>query len=83
MSDAQPRLRPHDPDLLLGLLGSVEIPVALFLEQRCSPEDFSSMYSTTSLSEHVSLQWKRRTFHLEHSSKNSQLSLEYLIQFDE
>lgn len=71
--------------VLLGLLGSVEIPLT-FLTERCvGQEDCSSMYSlaTSNFSEMSSLNWKTRTCYLQHSSNNSQISLKYLVCLNE
>ena len=67
--------------LFLGLLGSIAIPMSLLVDCRSQADDSSSMYSlaTSQFSDGSSMNWKRRSFYLQHSSKNSQLSLKYLF----
>ena len=65
--------------VILGLLGSVEIPLGSLIEG----EDASSIhsFSTSHFSELSMKNWKRRTFSLQHSSSNSQVTLKYHLHF--
>jgi hypothetical protein len=67
--------------IILGLLGSVEIPLSLLVERRVQQEDSFSIYSlaTSNLSEMSSL----RTFDLQHSSNTSQISIKYFVYLNE
>jgi len=71
--------------ILSGLLGSVEIPVNSLIERNNEQEDSLSIYSfaTSHFSDMSIINWKRRTFSLQHSSTNSQLSLKYYIHFND
>jgi hypothetical protein len=70
---------------VLGLLGSVEIPLTLLTERRIPQEDASSIYSiaTSHLSEMSLFNWKIRTFYLQHSSNNSQITIKYHVYLNE
>ncbi|CAF4860899.1 unnamed protein product, partial [Rotaria sp. Silwood1] len=67
------------------LLGSIEIPLRLLIKQGIQQEDSSSIYSLekNKISEMSSSNWKMRTFYLEHSSNNSQLSIKYIVYLNE
>ncbi|CAF4569669.1 unnamed protein product [Rotaria sp. Silwood1] len=67
------------------LLGSIEIPLRLLIKQGIQQEDSSSIYSLekNKMSEMSSSNWKMRTFYLEHSSNNSQLSIKYIVYLNE
>ncbi|CAF0851377.1 unnamed protein product [Rotaria sordida] len=67
------------------LLGSIEIPLRLLINQGIQQEDSSSIYSlrTNYFSEMSSLNSKMRTFYLEHSSNNSQISIKYIVYLNE
>lgn len=70
---------------ILGLLGSIEIPLRLLIKRRIEKEDSLSIYSLDSnhLIETSLSTCKTRTFYLENSSKNSQISLKYIIYLNE
>ncbi|CAF1424178.1 unnamed protein product [Adineta steineri] len=67
------------------LLGSVDVPLTLLTERRIQQEDSSSTYSlaTSNFSDMSSSNWKTRTLYLQHSSNNSQISIKYLVCFNE
>jgi hypothetical protein len=72
-------------NVFLGLLGSIEIPLRLLTERETKQEDLSSIYSlsTSHLSEMSLLNSQKRTFDLQYSSNNSQISIKYHIHFNE
>lgn len=70
----------HFHFLRSGLLGSIELPIGSLIDRQHSfQDDFSSIYSLTTISHQtdVSLQ---RSFELEHSSNNSLLFIQYVYE---
>lgn len=72
-------------EVLLGLLGSIEIPLLSLIERGMISEDTSSIYSlgTNHLSEISLLNWKIRRFYVQNSSNNCQISIKYHIYLNE
>ncbi|CAF3886519.1 unnamed protein product [Rotaria magnacalcarata] len=67
------------------LLGSIEIPIRFLVKRGVQYEDASSIYSlkTNYSMEISSLNCRTRTFYLENSSKNSQISIKYIVYLSE
>ncbi|UJR27307.1 hypothetical protein I4U23_008601 [Adineta vaga] len=67
------------------LLGSIELSLTSLIERRNVQEDTSSIYSlaTSHFSDMSLLNWKIRTSYLQNSSNNSQISIKYLVNFND